>query len=128
MPTSRLVPDSSSPVPKSISTRRPPLSRMTFWALMSRCSRPGAVHRRQRRAEVQADERRFARAERSARLDGLLERLAAHELHPQADAAVVLLGAVDLDDVRVAHARQAARFLQQPSVGFRHDRLRRAAA
>ena len=69
---------------------------------------------RERRAQIQADEGRFARAKRAARLDGLLERLAAHELHPQADAAVVLLGAVHLDDVRMTHAREPPRLFEQP--------------
>ena len=74
------------------------------------------MHRRERGTDVEADERGLAGAERAARLDDLVERLAAHELGPQADAAVVFLGAVDLHDVLVAQARQAA--------GFLHERAR----
>ena len=77
---------------------------------------PGAVHGGERGAQIEADERRFARAERAARLHGLLERLAAHELHPQADATVVLLGAVDLHDVRVTHAREPPRLFEDAGV------------
>ena len=95
---------------------------------MSRCSRPAAWTAASADAEIEADERGFARAERAARLHGLLERLAAHELHPQPDAPVVLLGAVDLHDVRVAHARQPARLLEEPRVRLGVDRRRRAAA
>ena len=57
-----------------------------------------------------------ARQTRRATLHGLLERLAAHELHPQSDAIIVLLGAVDLHDVRVAHARKPPRLLEDPRV------------
>ncbi len=67
-------------------------------------------------AEIEADEGSFARAKRAARLHGLLERLAAHELHPQSDAPIMLFGAVDLHHVRVTHARQAPRLLQEPRV------------
>ena len=74
------------------------------------------MHGRERRAQIQPDERGFAPAERPARLNDLLERLAAHELHPQADAVVVLLGAVHLNHVRMANARQPARLFEQPRV------------
>ncbi len=73
-----------------------------------------AVHRCRARTDIEAHERGFARAKRPAALDHLLERLAAHELRPQADAAVVFLGAVDLDDVLVAQACQPPRFVHQP--------------
>ncbi len=76
----------------------------------------GAVHRRQRRAQIQADERRFPRPERAASLEDLLERLAAHQFHPEADAVVVMLGAVHLHDVRVPDPRKAPRLLENPSV------------
>ena len=88
----------------------------------------GAVHRRERRTQIEADEGRLAGAERASRLDGLLERLAAHELHPQADAAVVLLGAIHLDDVGVAHAREPARLFEQACHARPRGRPRRAAA
>ena len=71
----------------------------------------GAVHRRESCTDIEAHECGFARAKRAAALDDLFERLAAHELGPQADAAVVLLGAVDLDDVLVAQACQPSGFV-----------------
>ena len=46
----------------------------------------------------------------------LLERLAAHQFHPEADAVVVMLGAVHLHDVRVPDPRKAPRLLENPSV------------
>ena len=46
----------------------------------------------------------------------LLERLAAHQFHPEADAVVVMLGAVHLHDVRVPDPREAPRLLENPSV------------
>ena len=79
----------------------------------------GAVHGRHRRGQIQPDERRFTRAERPAGLHDLFERLAAHELHPEADAVVVLLGAVHLHDVRMTDPRQAARLFENPAVGLR---------
>ena len=74
------------------------------------------MHRRQRRAEIQADERRFPSPKGAAGLKHLLERLAAHQFHPEADAIVVMLGAVHLDDVRVPDSREAPRLLEDPSV------------
>ena len=74
------------------------------------------MYRRERRAQVQPDERGLAAAERPARLNRLLERLAAHELHPQADAVVVLLGTVHLHHVRMTNARQPARLVEQSRV------------
>ena len=46
-----------------------------------------------------------------------LQRPAAHQLHPQADALLVAFGAVHVHDVRVADAREASCLLQQPRVG-----------
>ena len=75
---------------------------------------PGAVDGRERGADVEADERGLAGAERSACLTSLVERLAAHELGPEADPAIVLLGAVDLDDVLVPQPREATGFFHDP--------------
>ena len=58
----------------------------------------GAVDGGDRAAQLAADERRLARAERPLRLEDGLERPPLDELHPQADAPVVLFGAVDRDD------------------------------
>ncbi len=73
---------------------------------------PGAVDGGERGADIQADERGFAGAERPAGSHDLLERLAPHQLHPQADALVVLLRAVHLHHVRVTHPRQPPGLLE----------------
>ena len=72
---------------------------------------PGPVHRRQGAAEVRADARGFARSQRALLLDDLVQRAAADELHPDADRAVARFGAIDRDDVRMAHARQEPAFV-----------------
>ena len=64
-------------------------------------------------ADVDADERGFARAHRALRRDELRERLAVDEIAPEPDASVVAVHAVDRDDVRVPHARDRPRFAQQ---------------
>ena len=70
------------------------------------------MHRRQRTAQLLANERRLARAERSLRPEQLFERAAPDILHPQADAAVPLFGAVDGDHVAVAHPREDASLME----------------
>ena len=62
----------------------------------------------QRLADVDADERRLARAEASLLLQDLLERAALDQLHPEAGIAVGARRAVDGDDAAMAHARQQA--------------------
>ncbi len=64
------------------------------------------VQRRKRTTQIDADGRGFARAERAARVQQLLERLAAQQLHPEADAPFVHVDAVHRDHVGMAHARQ----------------------
>ncbi len=73
----------------------------------------GIVDGRERGADVEADERSLAGAERSARGDNLVERFPAHELGPQAHTAIVLFGAVDLDNVLVPQARQTTGLVHQ---------------
>ena len=70
----------------------------------------------ERGTDVEADERGLARAERAARLDDLVERLAADELGPQPHPAIVFLGTVDLHHMLVPQARQAAGFLHETRV------------
>ena len=72
----------------------------------------GGVDRGQRPAQILAEQRRFAPAERALSLQQLFEGVAADELHPQADAAVVGVDAVHGDDVAVADAGQEAAFVQ----------------
>ena len=67
---------------------------------------PGAVYRRERGADIQSDECCLAGTELAAIRDELLERLAPNELGPETDATVVLLGAIDLDDVLMAEPGQ----------------------
>jgi hypothetical protein len=77
---------------------------------------PGAVDRRERGADIQADECRLARTERAAIPHELLERLAPDEFCPETDAAVVLLDAVDLHDVLVAETGQTSGLFHQTRV------------
>ena len=70
----------------------------------------GAVHRRHRAADLDADGHDLRFAEAGALFEDLLERLALHELHPQADAIGDLLRTVDGDDVGMADAREQAAF------------------
>src|SRR5262249_11140655 len=70
------------------------------------------VHGRKCRAQLGADQRPLARAERTLVAQPLLERAAVHELHPQAAAAVVLIGAVDRDHVGMTHAREPPRLVE----------------
>ena len=101
----------SWPAPKSIRTTRPPSSRMTFRAVTSRCSKPApctADKARQRSVPTPVG---FARAQRTVLLDDLVQRAAANELHPDADRAVARFGAIDGDDVRMAHSRQEPAFV-----------------
>ena len=86
---------------------------------------PGVVDGGERGADVEADERGLARAERSARLDDLVERLAAYELGPEADPAIVFLGTVDLHHMLVPQAREAAGFLHDTRVRVAHHSPRR---
>ena len=79
-------------------------------AVQEACSVDGG----ERGTDVQADEGGLARTERPAGLYELLERFAANELGPEPDAAVVLLGAVDLHDVLVAETGEAPRLVHQP--------------
>ena len=60
-----------------------------------------SVHRGERAAQIDTDERRFLRAERAASAQFVLHRATMDELHPQTDESVRLLDAVDDDDVAV---------------------------
>ena len=64
------------------------------------------VDGRHRTTELDADRDRVRGVERRASSQLLLERLAAHELHPQADLIADPLGAVNRHDVRVADPRE----------------------
>ena len=71
---------------------------------------PGGVNRRERPAQIDADQRRLASAQRPVLLQPLFERRATYQLHPQADAPIVHVHAVDRDHVGVAHTRQPTAF------------------
>ncbi len=77
------------------------------------------VDGRQRRTQILADASRFASPEWTAGLDDLLQRLADDELHPEADAVVMLLSPVDVDDVRVTEPRQTTPLVERPDIGVR---------
>jgi hypothetical protein len=66
----------------------------------------------QRAAEILAEEGRLAPAEGALSLEQLFERVAADELHPQADAAVVRVDAVHRHHVAVPDAREQPAFVQ----------------
>ncbi len=70
-----------------------------------------AVHRGERETDLPADMRRFTVTEPPARQQ-LAQRLSLDEIHPESDAAIVHVGAVHVDDVRVPDAREAPRFMQ----------------
>src|SRR4030095_1399646 len=51
--------------------------------------------------------------ERTMAFKHSLEREPANEFHPETDTATVFTSAVDRYDIRVVHARQCSRFVQQ---------------
>ena len=69
------------------------------------------MDRRNRGTQVHAEPRDFGRRERAAAVERLLERAALDELHPQTDAPVDGLCAVDGDDIWMADAREQPPFL-----------------
>ena len=71
---------------------------------------PGCVNRREGAAQVEPDERRFARRKRPVLLEDVLEREPADELHPQADTTLDRLRPVDGDDVGMRDAREQPPF------------------
>ncbi len=71
------------------------------------------VQRRHGTADVDADAGRLASAHRAAGGDGVGQRLAVDQLHPQAGLARVVLDAVDGDDVGVTHPGQGAGLAQR---------------
>ena len=70
-----------------------------------------AVHGGERFADVEADQRCFARAEAAALLQDLFERLALDQLHPQADHAFGARGAVDRHDIGMIDLGEQARLV-----------------
>ena len=75
---------------------------------------PGGVNGGERTADVLPHAHRLARIQAVPSAHRDLERLAANELHAQADVIVVRLDAVHADNVRVTHLRQGAGLEQQP--------------
>ncbi len=70
-----------------------------------------AVHSGHGSAQLQADRDGFACGAGPAAGQRLFERTSPHELHPQADAPIDDVSAVNGDDVRVANASQQPAFL-----------------
>ena len=81
----------------------------------------GGMHGGNGGTELNADRERLGRAEGLPLLDGLREREALDELHPQTDLIADALGAVDSDDVGMAHT------CQQPALFDNRRRARRLA-
>ena len=75
--------------------------------------KPGGMHRAGRAADVNADQRCFARAHRALRGDDLRQRLALDEIAPEPEAPVVAVHAVDRHDVRVSHPCDRSCFPKQ---------------
>ena len=71
----------------------------------------GFVNSRQGATEVQADEHRFVRAERTVIAEHALQCATVHELRPQPDAPVNAIGAIDGDDVRMPNAGEEPTFV-----------------
>ena len=74
---------------------------------------PGCVHRSERLAQIAANQRGFARAERSLFAQHRGQCSPVDELHPDADASVDDVRPVHRNDVDVADAREQARFFQR---------------
>ena len=53
----------------------------------------------------------FGSAEHRLLFEELLQRVAANELHPEADPVANLLGAVNGDHIRMAHAGEQSAFV-----------------
>ena len=76
-------------------------------------NQPGAVDGCQRSGQILSDQTGLAGAERTVDADHLLERDAPDQFHPETDLPVMLAGAIDRDDIGMAHARQGAPFVQE---------------
>ena len=100
------------PAPKSMSTRRPPSSRITFCALMSRWTRPALwTDARARHSSWPISAASRAPNDPVDRSNCSSVR-PADVLHPQPDPAVLLLDAEDRDDIAMADPRQDAPLVQ----------------
>ena len=73
------------------------------------------VHGRDGATDINPDERRFLPSEHPPRGQNLRERETFDPLHPQADGSLVLVDAVDGDDVRMPDTREQAAFLDDAS-------------
>jgi hypothetical protein len=74
----------------------------------------GGVNGAERAAQFLADNGRFTGTHRALRREDCVQRAAADELHPQPDAAVMDVRPVHRDDMRVAHACEGPRFVEDP--------------
>ena len=118
VPASRSPPDADVciawPAPKSMRTTRPPSSRMTLCALTSPWTSPLAWTA----ASAPHSARPMTIASSAlcgaARVDLGGQRPPVHELHPQADPALVLVGAVHDDDVGMLDAGEQPALVEDP--------------
>src|SRR5262245_66391547 len=79
---------------------------------------PCSVNGGERAADVLPDTHGVARAQAVSSAHCRLERLAADELHTEADVVPVRLDAVHADDVRVTHSGQRAGLAQHALLEF----------
>ncbi len=75
--------------------------------------KPGAVQRRERSAEIDADARDLTGAHRTAVANHARERLALDVLHPDSGFVAVAIGAVHDHDVRMPHSGEMAAFFER---------------
>ena len=71
------------------------------------------VDRSERARQIHADARDFFVIEQALFLQFLLERAAADEFHPQSDASIDPIRAVDRDDIGMTNAREQAPFFDR---------------
>ncbi len=91
---------------------------------MSRWRRSASWTADSARHSFDADPRHVAGVEFPPLAERLLEVAATDEFHPEADPAVDLVGVVDDGDVRMAHAREQAGFLENRlALGLRSARV-----
>src|SRR5215831_8057793 len=84
------------PAPMSVRTIRPPRSRMTLRALISRCSSPVACTEESAR-EIDANQQGFLDAKNAVACQLFVERLPIEQFHPDAGRAIVDVGPENFD-------------------------------